>query len=291
MQQRRVVAGRRRLSSVSREPAKARKPKVVSKGVVLTGIVIPIVGIITAFFTEPVNEARKGFELSFEPPITATVKWMRPYAAGGVMFPNGLLHRDGKPVLDGGVQNFPEMGGVVVRQTGNWGASRYQVELVGNRQENVRIQGIRARVVERRPIPATADFISWVYEGGGSIDALTVNLDDDNRVLKSRSSGRPFLDEEFRYVEKGEPFVFNVQARTQQCWCQWELVVDVAYSDEETTVVIRSDGTNSGSPFQTLFWPDQPDTRFANEYAFALSGGDLVDCRAERPRVPGACNF
>lgn len=139
-------------------------------------------------------------------------------------------------------------------------------------------------------------------QGGGPVDVVSVDLDsDDTRPYKtewapdgSGKTTRPFLDTQARHAEEGEMLPFEFVATTESCWCKWEIVVKVAYDDMEETVVVRSDGTENGPPFETIDWSFDDDFGYDSIYDDRPGNRSMGSVRLQRAqlfwRVRGALN-
>lgn len=87
---------------------------------------------------------------------------------------------------------------------------------------------------------------------------------------------------------------FEFVATTESCWCKWEIVVKVAYDDMEETVVVRSDGTENGPPFETIDWSFDDDFGYDSIYDDRPGNRSMGSVRLQRAqlfwRVRGALN-
>ncbi|MGP4018815.1 hypothetical protein [Saccharopolyspora sp. 5N708] len=262
-----------------------------------------MLAIVTSFMTAPVNDALKDIQLEKKPALIAEDVRSVPGdddAIYGWYFPKALstqqvdhlrrVYRDMRADQSySGESIDQEMiheGGIRVGSEGSLDSpfvSRHRVNLVGNRSQRVRVNDMRARVLERKS-PDGGTFIFKRQAGGGVADLLTVNLDsDDTRLYSVKEDdngeikvGSPFLDEESRFAELGEPLPFEIVAATLNCFCTWELVVEVSYENEHESVVVRSDGTSAGKPFETVaagqWW------EYESAYQIIPGSDELMDC-------------
>ena len=290
MRRRPVVAGRR-------GPGRARSGAGRTSAIA-AGIVLPLVAIVTAFFTTPAYDFWQDFVLGREPALRFDVRQQVPIGSpGGYLFPQGLSPQQAAALNTRDEVNLYSdlvaAGGVAVSAERGYGVGNsYRIDFVGNRRERVRITGMRVHVLERRPVPAESAAILWYPQGGAEVDMVRADLDGPQGDLVSAGSGRAFLDEQSRFAEKGEPVSFGLFASAaRECLCQWELLVDVAYDDEKETIVVRSDGTPDGPPFRTASWGDRTEEEsfgFAAAYERSLLIEEWVDCVEARRGVPEA---
>ncbi|MEV5979697.1 hypothetical protein [Streptomyces sp. NPDC052114] len=134
--------------------------------------------------------------------------------------------------------------------------SRHKVTLTGNRTEKVLITGIRARVLSERRAPHGA-FAHSPPQGGGAVEQAYIDLDsaDKEAVAVSDSSSnkwRPYTDVETRWVEKGEPLVFEFVSGTRRdVDYRWRLELTVSYDGRTETVTVPA---KDHAPFRTVGW-------------------------------------
>ncbi|GAA0535022.1 hypothetical protein GCM10011581_48310 [Saccharopolyspora subtropica] len=145
---------------------------------------------------------------------------------------------------------------------------------------------MRVNVLERRPVPG-GTLVYLEPQGGEPHDRVFTNLDGpDTQIYATESTPegnrhtRPFLDTQTRFAERGEPPGFELISNTKLCWCLRELIVSVSYSDEygnhKEKIVIRSDGTPKGRPFETVAWGLSPKFHYDSVYAVSLENGDWI---------------
>jgi hypothetical protein len=80
------------------------------------------------------------------------------------------------------------------------------------------------------------------------------------KTLAIGPSGRPLVDVKSLNLEEGEEVNMQITAFAEAHHCLWEFRLTVQYQGSAPeTVVIRSDGTPTGPPFETAAWnPDWP---------------------------------
>lgn len=133
-------------------------------------------------------------------------------------------------------------------------ATRYKVVLTGHRRETVSVVGMRARVLERLPVPDGTMLYAGT-QGGEPLERVMVDLDADGAVRtfdEESQTSTPYLHSHNLTLAKDEQEGFELTAVTSRCWCKWELVVTTEYRGQQDEVVVRSDGTASGAPFETV---------------------------------------
>lgn len=294
MKRRPVVAGRRTSSHSNRKAAESRSTSASGRNIT-TGIVIPLAALVTAFFTTPAYDAWQDFTVSLDPALKAEVSPQK-YPHGYVFparLPAGKMEELGRAEQPN-YRGFADSGGIPVEPSSSGGGNEYRLDLTGNRREPVRILDIRAHVVERKPIPRDGTMVSWIKEGGGLVEGVTANLKSDEARVLDPSLGRPFFDGKFRYLKKGEPISFEVGATARECWCSWEIEVDVSYDDKKETMRVRSDGTENGPPLQTVGWAahEEGESRgFRSEYGLAYPDANLLNCADAKTGSPKAVEF
>lgn len=266
MSRRVVVAGRQ-----GKRPRNGRvsPPKDRSKRSILTGIVIPLVAIIAAFFTTPAYDLWKEFVISQSSALKVSAKsssFGRHY-----VFQQSIPTPEMNTLFDlwqstgQASEVFTNAGGVPVFN----GVSSHRVDLVGNRSENIQIKDIRVHVLNRKPLPKEGTHLYISHDAAREIEKSKVNLSDPDKALRSADSGLPLLDEKTIYLSKGEPIGIGIDAFSPNGWYEWELEIEVSYGDKVETITSRSDGTPGGPPFQTISNPSSVgnfNPEFSQEY-------------------------
>lgn len=292
-----IVAGRRRTQKTSIDSGPTKKTKTRSRYSVLTGVAIPTVAIVTAFFTTPAYDLWQDWKLDQEPPLKAEV---RPGGINGsratpvgYFFPRKLPGRQIETLRVGADQEAVALGAVPVGRTEDTikgpdrGKNVFRVNLVGNRREKVQIREIRAHVLSCKPIPKDGTLFMWRPQGGSDVSRVAVDLDSSSK--RAFSADRPFFDDKVRYVVEGEPLSFEVDASTASGWCSWEIKVDVSYGDQKETMTVREDGSATGPPFQTVAWPgDRNKGTLSNIYEVSVGTGETVNCTEAWRGIPTA---
>ncbi|MDA3646319.1 hypothetical protein LZ318_28785 [Saccharopolyspora indica] len=136
------------------------------------------------------------------------------------------------------------------------GASRYKISLAGNRREPITIVDMRARIVGEKPAIGT---LLWSpMQGGEPLEEVLIDLDSTDlspqKVSPETGTSQPYLDTANLTLEQHEQIGFEVTAMSARRWLLWELVVTAADRTGEHEIVIRSDGTAGGAPFETIGW-------------------------------------
>jgi hypothetical protein len=217
-------------------------------------------------------------KLAKEPALLARVRPLRDDSWAWV-FPDALdeptrlrlfePERDiGRVVTDDADQPKRDAGGLFAdsrKFDGEWkSTSRHLVSLVGNRRQRVRVLDIRAHVLEKLP-PLLGTVLYHPGQGGTNpVERVGLDLDDPARsaVLMPEPSleepppaARPFLDVKSVDLAEGEELGVDVTAFTKEHIYRWELELTVSYEGVTTeTVVVRSDGTATGTPFTAAAW-------------------------------------
>lgn len=151
------------------------------------------------------------------------------------------------------------------------GTTHVKVSLTGNREQRVQIVDVRAKMLGKQAPPRGA-LLFGPPQGGGAVDAVVLDLDraeSPRAEVMTEGEYRPYLDVNFRYLEKGEPLVLDVIAIARDFQYDWELAVDVRYESKAETVVVRSDGSTAGDPFRTIGWTHR--SRFGTALDFNFS--------------------
>ncbi|MBB5957144.1 hypothetical protein FHS29_003737 [Saccharothrix tamanrassetensis] len=217
-------------------------------------------------------ERAKDAELAKEPAVSARVRpvhedfwvWVYPEPVDeSVLRAGGLgkspeeryrLFREQRGVMGGWI---PMKIGDVWKKT-----SRYQVSLVGNRRETVRVLDMRARVIEKTP-PLDGTLLTFPPQGEGDVREVLLDLDDPRgRLLLPAEAGsdaapKPFFDVKYLTLTKGEEVALDLTALTEKHHYKWELELTVAYDGvAEEKVRVTSDGSAGGPPFEAAAWKD-----------------------------------
>lgn len=136
-----------------------------------------------------------------------------------------------------------------------WTATRHEVVLTGQRREPVAVVRLRARVVERLPGPS-GTLLTGSPQGADPLERVVAYLDRGEGDLRSYDQrtgiDQPFLHTHNLTLDEDEEQGFEVVALTEDCRCRWELVVTTSYRGKTEDVVVRSDGTADGAPFETV---------------------------------------
>ncbi|GLZ38930.1 hypothetical protein [Actinokineospora sp. NBRC 105648] len=136
--------------------------------------------------------------------------------------------------------------------------SVYQVSLLGNRSEPVRVLDIRTRVLRRT---ATLDgaLVAILPQNEQPVREVVTDLDDpDGTVWLTGDGGaapRRYLDVKYLTLPRGDEVVLQLTALSARDHYEWELEVAVVQgADTRSTLRVRSDGTATGAPFTSTGW-------------------------------------
>ncbi|MCA1600744.1 MAG: hypothetical protein LC776_03525 [Acidobacteria bacterium] len=136
--------------------------------------------------------------------------------------------------------------------------SRYHISFVGNRRERIRVVDIKATFLSReKPLRGTLLTFPESDSSAGIDDVAKLEFDLDKIDGRPRSitANDAFLDVKSISLEKGEEVALEVAATSETCWCKWQLEIIVSYGNvRHEKVIIRSDGTASGQPFEMAAW-------------------------------------
>ncbi|AUS80543.1 hypothetical protein C1701_21860 [Actinoalloteichus sp. AHMU CJ021] len=147
---------------------------------------------------------------------------------------------------------------------GDWvPVSKHHITLVGQRRDPVLVRGLEVRVVDRAEPPA-GTLLATVGQGANDVHPVLVDLDSSDLRLHTVHPApgtppdlrplAPYLDRYTLDLAEHEQHGFELFVVSRTCWCRWELVIEAVVDDQEETVVVRSDGTTSGAPFETIPW-------------------------------------
>ena len=130
------------------------------------------------------------------------------------------------------------------------GETNIRLVVQGGSEETL-IGGIRARIIEREP-PLTGTGLTCPTQAGVQIRQVLIDLDEPN------PSGRLLEEGKFRpvafTVADNETEVFDITAKTEECYCTWVLELVTTQGGDEEVVVVPEDET----PFETTAWPAEP---------------------------------
>jgi hypothetical protein len=121
--------------------------------------------------------------------------------------------------------------------------SRLKVTVEGRADGTVVIQGMRARVLDRRP-PLSGTLFSFARSEGeaGTVD-LAFDLDDELAVARTvDAEGRPgkaYFADRYITLGPGEQIVLKVTAAGKKSYCQWELNFDIVVDGVARVVTVR----------------------------------------------------
>ncbi|SER27067.1 hypothetical protein [Actinokineospora terrae] len=137
-------------------------------------------------------------------------------------------------------------------------ANSHQISLVGNRDEPVRLIGIRTRVLRRTP-PWDGTLVGHPPQAERDVRLVVTDLDDpDGAVRVQQGPGapeRPYLETKAISLPRGDDIVLQLTAAVGASHCEWELELTVAYGEEPgQTLRVRADGTETGPAFTTSAW-------------------------------------
>jgi hypothetical protein len=276
---------RRRVNAVGR---KGRPwPKWVEI-ILIPAVVALVVGIVVALYQADVTldqageqeaSAQKGAEqaedreLAQEPAVRARVQPLQD-THWVCVFPEpvdeAVLRKGGLSASEEErTRLFSEHGGLMGNAVPMWMRNElkptwtYQVSLIGNRREPVRVLDIRARILDRSA-PLDGAVVWFPPQGEGDVREVLVDLDDPEGVLLlppepgSDAPPKPFFDVKYLTLQRNEEVVLGLTALATRHHYRWELELTVAYGDVPgETVRVRSDGTPDGHPFEATGWSEQ----------------------------------
>jgi hypothetical protein len=158
------------------------------------------------------------------------------------------------------VKNFAEsrhgvrVGAYCVGASCDGSQTRFKLRLTGHRARPVQITQMSARIIQQGSAPRGA-YISGPTGGLEDVQAGRILLDSGDLRLRAiredGSTGRPVLDEKYVYVDRGEPVVFEIFAVSRSKDYRWEVLLEILVDGKSQQMVVRRDGTPSGSPFRT----------------------------------------
>ena len=142
------------------------------------------------------------------------------------------------------------------------------VELVvtGNHDTSVLIRELRARVIKRED-PLGGTLFYGPPEGVGEVIDVGLDLDAiepvagfvDEAKIEAGEELDPYFAENFITLKRGESTQFGIIAYTDECYCEWEIVVDAVVDGDNESFTVRDES----QPFRT--------TAFASSYSRAYS--------------------
>lgn len=120
----------------------------------------------------------------------------------------------------------------------------------GQRQRDIAITDMRAKIIRRYPIP-TGTEVTCPTAGGGEVIGVGLDLDSPNPVAKRMNDSGglegPYFGSSYVTLAEYEIATFKVVAKAEKYAYEWELEVDVLENGKRGVVTIR-DGDR---PFRT----------------------------------------
>jgi hypothetical protein len=140
------------------------------------------------------------------------------------------------------------------------GMTRLRLVLRGNSSEEVLVERMRARVLERRD---PAGGIPLKCPSAGAKDVRTVSIDLDSRDAlghyETLAGKKPLAFS----LAKGETEIFDLRVSTQRCHCVWVLDIGILVGDEPRTLTIP----DAGEPFETTAVPGRGAPMYSWDYS------------------------
>lgn len=161
------------------------------------------------------------------------------------------------------------------------GTTRLRLVLRGNSSEEVLVERMRARVLERGE-PAGGIPVRCPSAGAKNVRTVAIDLDSQDALghYETLAGERPLA---FSLAE-GETEIFDFRVSTRRCHCVWVLDIGIVVGDEPQTLTIPEGGS-----FETTALPRRGAPMYAWDYAsrWTVRAGDgqieTVDTASLRP--------
>lgn len=144
--------------------------------------------------------------------------------------------------------------------------TRVRIEAVGQWTDPVFVRQIRARVL-RRSAPLSYAYLFEQSQGGEELLKIGFDLDESDSIARvigpDKRLGRAFVDDKALILEPGEPLVIDVQAQTDQSYCEWVVDFELGELNGEKRVVTVDD---NGRPFRSTSLAGHYQDRYYIEY-------------------------
>ncbi|MGK5522829.1 hypothetical protein ACSNN9_26220 [Micromonospora sp. URMC 107] len=132
------------------------------------------------------------------------------------------------------------------RQHPNRLLTRIRVSTVGQWTEPVFVTQMRAKVL-RRTLPPAGAYLFQGSQGGEAPLEIGFDLDEPGsvaRVVKRDGGtlGEAYLDRHSLTFSQNEPLTIDVQAHTDQSYCEWVIELDLDLGGEKRTLTVDDDG-------------------------------------------------
>ncbi|MEV4117993.1 hypothetical protein [Micromonospora sp. NPDC049645] len=140
--------------------------------------------------------------------------------------------------------------------------TRIRLSLVGQWAEPVFVTQIRAKVSRRDQPPAGACLFHG-SQGGGEPLEIGFDLDEPDSVARIRERGGAdlgvaYVDRHSITLSPGEPMSIDVQAQTEQSYCEWVVELDLALGGEKRVITVD----DNGQPFRSTSLADHYQDRY-----------------------------
>ena len=136
-----------------------------------------------------------------------------------------------------------------------------RIALTTTVEDTVLVENITARTLACTD-PPRGSIIFAGSQGVVETARMSVDIDTGSHQAMAEQSGaprRPYFDERFITVGRGDPQVVTVDAVTQRQACTWELVITASAGKRRQTVPVRLAG---GRAMQSSAWVRDYDERF-----------------------------
>lgn len=157
-----------------------------------------------------------------------------------------------------------------------------RIALTTTVEDSVLVENITARTLACTD-PPRASIILVPSQGEVGTARMSIDIDTGSRQAMAGESGaprRPYFDERFITVGRGDPQVVIVDAVTHRQACTWELVITASAGKRRQTVPVRLAG---GQPMQSSAWRRDYDERFNWTEGLRLSRLPAGTARADIP--------
>ncbi|MFI6824144.1 hypothetical protein ACIBJE_24865 [Micromonospora sp. NPDC050187] len=123
--------------------------------------------------------------------------------------------------------------------------TRVRLSVVGQWAAPVFVTQIRARVL-RRSAPLSHAYVFHQSQGDGEPLKIGFDLDEPDSIARiiepDERLGRAYVDDRSLTLTPGEPLTIDVQAQTDQSYCEWVIDFDLDLDGEKRVVTVDDDG-------------------------------------------------
>lgn len=143
------------------------------------------------------------------------------------------------------------------------GTSHLRLAVVGQSRDPVIIQGVRARVIARNPVP---NGVIVMYPSAGAQEALGMQFDLDREDPQAQTDEGPYFADYSLVLAEREAQDIRIGARSTNAAVEWNIEISYSWRGESRLLVLDNQGETfrtaprsaTGEWFVWQWWEAQP---------------------------------